>query len=172
MLIKCSFGQKTEIIGLLGQGFVKIKSKIKTMQREIKFRGLDLNDNWVYGDLCTHYEGEPASVYIIDEDCTAHKIKPETKAQYTGLKSSDEGGLLIVDSYFGDIIRFYNTDGLEMQAEIIWYEAEHCIAFKRLTDGFIITQRMINDSGYFQPSKLKFEVIGNIYKNEQPKLKL
>ena len=86
--------------------------------------------------------------------------------QYTGLKSSDVGGMPVQDLYFGDIIRFYTTDGEERRAEVIWYELEQCIGFKRLlpSDGFVYTQRHFNDSGYIQPSKLQFEIIGDIYK--------
>lgn len=84
----------------------------------------------------------------------------------TGLKSSDAGcGLPVSDSYFGDIIKFYDTDGKEHHAEIIWYEKELCIGFRRLSDGFIYTQRLFNDSGYFQPSKIQFQIIGNIFEN-------
>lgn len=88
--------------------------------------------------------------------------------QYTGLKSSDGGcGLPIIDLYFGDIIQFYNTDGIEFRAEVIWYKEEECIGFRRLTDGFVLTQNMFNNSGYFQPSKINFQIIGNIYQNPE-----
>lgn len=91
-----------------------------------------------------------------------------TMMQYTGLKSSDGGcDLPIQECYFGDIIRFYTTDGEERLAEIIWYEEELCIGFKRLSDGFVYTQKIFNDNGYFQPSKIQFEIIGNIYENPE-----
>ena len=53
--------------------------------REIKFRGRTTTGEWVYGDLCTNYENEPDSVYIIDAECTYHKVDPATVGQFTGL---------------------------------------------------------------------------------------
>lgn len=94
------------------------------------------------------------------------QVDAKTICQFTGLKSSDGGcNLPIQDAYFGDIISFYNTDGREIKAEIIWYEKELCIGFKRLEDGFVYTQRHFNDSGCFQPSKIQFQIIDNIYDN-------
>lgn len=144
--------------------------------RDIKFRA------WV-----KHYDGKEEMIYYPSwstlHDYTAlvfeqppHDYVDDSDyrndislMQYTGLKSSDgECGLPIKDAYFGDIIRFYNTNGKEIKAEIVWHEKEHCIGFQRSTDGFIYTQRIFNDSGYFQPSKINFEIIGNIY--ESPEL--
>lgn len=88
--------------------------------------------------------------------------------QCTGLKSTSVSGMSIQDAYFGDVIRFCNTEGRIIEAELIWYELEHCIGFKRLSDGVVYTQRYFNDSGYFQPSIIQFEIIGNIY--ETPEL--
>ncbi len=141
---------------------------------ELKFRG-KCKDKWQYGyyvftyNCCYIISNEYIS--IGDEDPSEYFIEviPETVSQFTGLKSSDGGcGMPVLDAYFGDIIRFYNTDGNELKAEIIWYELEQCIGFKRLTDGFVYNQRIFNDSGYFQPSKIMFEIIGNIH--EHPNL--
>ena len=88
--------------------------------------------------------------------------------QSTGLMSSDAGcGLPVKDAYFGDIIRFYNTDGKEINAEIIYYKEEECIGFRRLSDGYVYTQAIFNNSGYFQPSKIQFQIIGNNYENPE-----
>lgn len=95
-------------------------------------------------------------------------VDSKTIRQYTGLKSSDGGcNLPIKEAYIGDIVRFFNTDGQEIIAEIIWYKQDECIGFKRLSDGFVLTQRMFNESGYFQPSKINFEIIGNVYDNPE-----
>lgn len=145
---------------------------------EIEFRGKEKRTGkWVYGFYIANFDPTKVENKIRDawiyeglaNLSTAIPVEIETVSQYTGLKSSDgECGLPIKQAYFGDIIRFYNTDGKEIKAEIIWYEKEHCIGFQRLTDGFIYTQRMFNDSGYFQPSKINFEIISNIYENLQP----
>ncbi len=104
--------------------------------------------------------------FEVGEDTWVCVVK-ETVTQYTGLKSSDVAGVPVKKAYFGDIIRFFNTDGHEIHAVIIWYELELCIGFKRLSDGVVYTQRYFNDSGYFQPSKIQFEIIGNIYDNPE-----
>ncbi len=94
-------------------------------------------------------------------------VVKETISRYTGLKSSDAGGMPIKEAYFGDIIKFFDTEGHEHHAEIIWYELELCIGFKRISDGVVYTQRYFNDSGYFQPSKIQFEIIGNVHDNAE-----
>jgi hypothetical protein len=72
------------------------------MKREIKFRGKS-NDVWVYGSLCTKYENEPESVYIIDDSCTYHKVDEESVGQFIGL--SDMNGREI---YEGDTVKWHN----------------------------------------------------------------
>jgi uncharacterized protein YehS (DUF1456 family) len=84
---------------------------------------------------------------------------------YTGLKSCGLNEMPIIDAYFNDIIKFFNTDGNEIIAVIIWYKKEECLGFKRISDGFVYTQRHFNDSGYFQPSIIQFEIIGNTFDN-------
>lgn len=114
------------------------------------------------------YQKDESQALLNHEDFSTYFIVPESVSQYTGLASSDGGcNLPIKEAYFGDVIRFYNTDGKEHQAEIIWHEHEHCIGFKRLSDGFVYTQKIFNDSGYFQPSKLQFEILGNVYENPE-----
>lgn len=143
------------------------------MNRLIKFKIWDTKDKKMYHDvLCDIGEHDnfldDVSCWDVCHDASnSDDVKRFIWLQFTGLKSSDEGGMPIKEAYFGDIIRFYNTEGHEKQAELIWYELEHCIGFKRLEDGFVYTQRMFNDSGYFQPSKIKFEIIGNIYQNPE-----
>ena len=91
------------------------------MKREIKFRG-KANGEWVYGSLCTKYENEPESIYIIDDDCTYHKVDKESVGQFIGL--SDMHGREI---YEGDTIKWDNLHGnvigkieWERQAGAFW----------------------------------------------------
>lgn len=138
---------------------------------EIKFRGKAINSGeWVYSMTVSYgqIKRKDRNLYFELEPNQWVGVVNKTVTQFTGLLSSDGGcGLPIKEAYFGDIIRFYNTDGEERQAELIWYETELCIGFKRLDDGFVYTQRNFNDNGYFQPSKIQFEIIGNIYEPGQ-----
>ena len=66
------------------------------------------------------------------------------------------------DAYEGDIIEFVNTEGQIYRKEIIWDEKLCTICFGN------ISYEQLRESGYHQPSKIIFEIIGNIY--ETPKL--
>lgn len=62
--------------------------------REIKFRGMDKNGDWHYGDLLHHDHG---ILIIVDEQGKQHKIINKTLGQFIGLQ--DESG---IDIYEGD----------------------------------------------------------------------
>jgi hypothetical protein len=81
--------------------------------------------------------------------------------QFTGLKSSDKGGLPIKDAYYGDIIRFYNTEGHEYIKALSWDDHMKCLMVGNYP------YHQLYESGYIQPSKLEFEIIGNIYQNPE-----
>jgi len=76
-------------------------SKLKNMNtHKIQFRGKSIGSlEWIYGDLCQNYEGDPLGKYIIDEDCTYHKVCPETVGQFVGKLSSGD------EVYINDIIQ-------------------------------------------------------------------
>lgn len=74
--------------------------------------------------------------------------------QYTGLK--DVNG---VEAYEGDIIEHSTTEG-GIFKRVLSYSEELCTL---MVDGFPYYR--LHESGFIQPSKLQFVIVGNIYQN-------
>jgi len=111
------------------------------MNRDIKFRGLDVNGTWHYGLPCITKEG-----YFISNKAgmpQAFKIRPETLSEYAGVP--DKNGKEV---YEGDII----TDGNKYQ-----------VIFHR---GAFVGAHTVYDVGWTRLlDKGDFEIIGNIHEN-------
>lgn len=128
------------------------------MKREIKFRGKNLNGDWVYGNLSklgSKYKSIEPGFYISNRAGLpfAYHVRPETVGLFTGLK--DISGNQIFE---GDIVKsWYSRDtpltDIVYTTDIVEYE--------------------INEHTGFAGFKIEFfnecEVIGNIYDN--PELK-
>jgi len=67
-------------------------------------------------------------------------------------------------AYYGDIVLYSNTEGKLFQGELIWVEELCCLYI-----GVMMPYHKLYDSAYIQPSKLQFEILGNIHQN--PELK-
>ena len=108
------------------------------MNREFKFRGMDVKGKWHYG-LLAHKEG---SWYISNSfgNAYAFDVRPETVGQSTG--SKDKNGK---ESYEGDIV---NDDGVVVFAG--------CRFFITYSNG--IYEDLFSDMD---------EVTGNIYENPE-----
>jgi len=82
--------------------------------------------------------------------------------QFTGLKSykfntiSEEE-----DCYYGDIIRFSDTEG-KIYIKEVWWSKE----FQSTMIGNLPYYKLY-ESAFIQPSKLEFEILGNIYENQE-----
>ena len=125
------------------------------MNREIKYKGLTSNGNWVCGNLI---QGKNGACYIcsinenpvckngdywyIDSPC--YVVIPETVAQFTGLKDIEGKEI-----YEGDIILGYNNP--------------HVVTF---ADGaFYLTYK--NSSVRLSRTCGALKIIGNIFENPE-----
>ncbi len=148
------------------------------MTTETKFRGKRVdNGEWVYGwlfrDCLTGHLAIQQTTSKKMEDTgslSIRTISPEvvenTVSQLTGLKSSDGGcELPIVDAYFGDIIEVYSTEGTRRVLQIGWSNEWQCVTLGDKEGG--LPYRSFYESGYYQPSKIQFQIIGNIIDNPE-----
>ena len=125
------------------------------MNREIKYRGLTSNGNWVCGNLIQGKNGycyicsinenpvyKNGDYWYIDSPC--YVVIPETVGQFTGFKDFDEKEI-----YEGDIILGYNNP--------------HVVTF---ADGaFYLTYK--NSSVRLSRTCGALKIIGNIYDNPE-----
>lgn len=123
--------------------------------REIKFRGMDLQGRWFYGNYAVLHKdlrstGNKAGHYISNSAGApfAYAVRPETVGQLTGLK--DVNGKEI---YEGDILR---ADGFKVFFEKVEYR------------GTAFTVQGDSLSDFVNLCDYKIEVVGNVY--ERPDL--
>lgn len=146
--------------------------------RQIKFRGKRTNNGaWVYGDFIHGVGMHYGNSYILPNeqwlptDCDpldGYLVDPETVDQFTGLfgykpyhtpemvdAKADQ------EAYYGDIIRFSNTEGRIFVKQLWWSEELQCTMVGNMP------YYRLHESGYIQPSKLVFQIIGNIHDNPE-----
>ena len=124
------------------------------VMREIKFRGIRLdNGEWVYGDLL-HCKGDDAGRVFIKTDTGLFEVDPNTVGQFTGLK--DNNGREI---YVGDILKSERDDRLyvvKFWIGMFYASVDECN--KGIFGGFPLHALTENEeSGY------ECDIIGNIH---------
>lgn len=132
------------------------------MNREIKFRGKEVNtNNWAFGDLIQYENGDTAIFekriskygYEATEICKRTKINQNTIGQFTGKIDKNKKEI-----FSGDLLK--DQDGFIYK---IWY-SDNTAAFM----AEIINQNnsMVDILGGYDTERC-FEVIGNIYDNKE-----
>lgn len=132
--------------------------------REIRFRGKQWANEWVYGYLMD-WAGRPLiGVYkALGGEATAkdylfwnyHPVDPATVGQFTGLR--DRNGTEI---YEGDIVVAFRGEDCE-EVNAVYYNANHCKWFL----GSPYNNKLPMGLGEF--CWLDLEVIGNIHDNPE-----
>ena len=129
------------------------------MKREILYRGINFQKEWVYGDLFHSYANDDIAIAYYREGSktpTFDAIFPESFGQYTGLK--DKNGKKIFE---GDIL----FQGQELLGEVCISKRYSVSILKKTTTWSLIN--FVLDSDFDAGVLSDIEVRGNIYDNPE-----
>lgn len=124
--------------------------------REIKFRAWHKSAPKAEYKMTYWKLGSGLDRSVFYDSAVSGEFGPGAVMQFTGLKDINEK-----DSYYGDIIEHSTTEGGIFRRVLSWSD-ELCTL---MVDNFPYYR--LHESGYIQPSKLEFEIIGNIYENPE-----
>ena len=140
------------------------------MNREIEYRGFD-GTKWYYGELEYNRKTDVARIHTYKDDGSYNRqffVDPYTVGEFTGMLDKD--GKKIFE---GDIVRKRDlTFSLRYEGVVVYNSATGCFRIHSENNG--ITMRMgfeasdvYNDGKCVIPCKYDYEVIGNIYDNQE-----
>jgi len=149
------------------------------MSREIEFRGLATNGEYVYGSLVNNCVGLPGGIgqntktWIVTSAFGnggwfnvrgRQYVKPETVGQYTGLL--DCNGTKIFE---GDIVRHYHFTDSRGKVNYL----NHIVKWSdKFSSWFLMNSKSMSDTDgsvmlYQKFKERNYEVIGNIHQNPE-----
>ena len=124
--------------------------------REIKFRGMNLCGNWVYGDLRHDRMCMPDGRLQEYISVCGEAVHPKSVGQFTGLK--DSAGKEI---YEGDIL-FVKAENPYWSK----FDSKHVVTW--CNDGWILNDYGTDDPGLFHIlMNNNCEIIGNVHDNPE-----
>ena len=147
------------------------------MSREILYRGINFQKEWVYGDLFHSYANNDMAIAYYREGSktpTFDAVFSESVGQYTGLK--DKNGKKIFE---GDILRFEVPDGTIRHFVIEWASEDRILRplFNFVPDGnpIRINGWCFNWNGHHLypsvidgvPGNEVMEIVGNVTDNPE-----
>ena len=132
------------------------------MKREILFRGVNFQKEWVYGDLFHSYANDDIAIVYYREGSktpTFDTVFPESVGQYTGLK--DKNGKKIFE---GDILEYIGKRKDNMNKvyhrKVVFHEG---VFFLSVEDGVHYPVR----TPIYEHNIVNWDVVGNITNNPE-----
>lgn len=129
------------------------------MNRELLFRGINFQKEWVFGGLIHSYANDDVAIVYYREGCktpTFDAVFPESVGQYTGLKDKNKKKIFEGDMLF---------QGQELLGVVCISKRYGVSILKKTTTWSLIN--FVLDSDFDAGVLSDIEVRGNIYDNPE-----